>query len=650
MNVITYDFETYWDRDYSLSCMSPLEYVMGDRFESICCGIKVNGGRTIPSFGHKQIAEAFAALDVPNSILLAHNNSGFDSYIAAYRFGLKPKLWACTLAMASPEHAKTIGVSLAKLVKHYGVGVKDNSALLATKGKHRKDFTAQEMVDLSLYCCEDVDQCYSLWKILSRGFAASELWQIDAIIRMRTEPKFVLDVPLLNDALSVERSNKRTALLRLADMLRGESLKETFDWGDEDKVAEFVRAQLASPLQFSAILTARGVETPMKKSPSDPDGDKWVPALAKSDEEFIALQEHDDPVVAAAAQTRLAVKSTLLETRIGKFLTAASLAGGKLPVPIRYVGAYTTWRDSGEEYNMLNLPRINKKKRKVSDALRNSLLAGKGKKIIVADQSNIELRVNHTLWKVMSSMNLWSADPTADLYRADAAITYDCAPEDVTFDQRQLHKVKQLGLGFGSGPETFRLVAKAQYGLILTEEESEEAVRDWRRKYPEIAGRDGGWKTCHMHLASIRAGQEIALDPWGLATTCAEGIMLRTGRNHIIRYPDLREEFDTKTGKTDWVYGQGRHKARIYAGKIVENIVQALARDTIMDYTLDFFKLTGLRPALRPYDEPVYVVPEDEAEGLLATLQGVLRVPPRWWPELVVWSEGGIGDRYGEAK
>ena len=64
----------------------------------------------------------------------------------------------------------------------------------------------------------------------------------------------------------------------------------------------------------------------------------------------------------------------------------------------------------------------------------------------------------------------------------------------------------------------------------------------------------------------------------------------------------------------------------------MENIVQALARDTIMDYTLDFFKLTGLRPALRPYDEPVYVVPEDEAEGLLATLQGVLRVPPRWWP------------------
>ena len=78
--------------------------------------------------------------------------------------------------------------------------------------------------------------------------------------------------------------------------------------------------------------------------------------------------------------------------------------------------------------------------------------------------------------------------------------------------------------------------------------------------------------------------------------------------------------------------------------------MQALARDSVFDATLEFFKLTGLRPALRVHDELVYVVPTPQANTLLDKLQGVLRTPPTWWPELVVWSEGGIGLTYGAAK
>jgi DNA polymerase len=691
MDIITVDYESFWSSEYTLSKMSPLAYVMGDQYETISCSIKVNAGPTEVYFGHDDVAAAFAELDVPNSAMLAHNNSGFDAYISAYRFGLRPRMWLCTAAMARPKHAKTIGVSLAKLVQHYGIGVKDNTILMSTKGKRLADFTPAEIEAMRVYNKADTDQCYALFKVLSQGFSPKELWQIDTITRMRTEPQFELDTGLLNTALSIERSNKHKHMLELAKMLRSSATEAQvfadvdarmtggevqLPWGDEEAMIEFVREQLASAPKFTKLLNARGVPVPTKPSPSDPDSDKRVPALAKTDDEFIALQEHDDPIVAAAAAARLSIKSTLLETRIEKFTEAASMAGGMLPMPIKYCGADTTWRDSGEEYNPLNMPRVNKKKPKTADALRNSLRAPKGKLVIVADSSNIELRVNHTLWKVPYSTKLWAEKPDADLYRADAALQYKISMDDVTDTQRQMTKVKQLGLGFGSGADTFRRVAKQMAGLDLTPviryltdaeinaglpclvddegygyviecDPAQEAVDDWRGRHQQIVK---GWKNCDIALQSIEAGREVQVDPWGLVWTCAEGFVLNTGRNHIIRYPKLRREIDKYTKKEQWVYAEGRYQARIYGPKCDENIVQALARDKIMDDSLEYFKRTGLRPALRPYDELVYIVDEAKAQDFLDELQAVMRKRLSWWPELVMWSEGGIGPTYGSAK
>jgi len=680
INIITIDFESYWNSDYTLSKMSPLAYVMGGRYETISCAIKVNGAPSRVFFGHDAIAAEFAKHDIGASALLAHNMSGFDCYIAAYRFGLKPRLWLCTAAMARPIHAKTIGVSLAKLVEHYKVGVKNNAVLLATKGKYLRDFTKQELADMAVYNQEDTDQCWALYQKLRVNLSPSEIWQIDAIVRMRTEPQFELDTKLLEETLAQERANKHEALADLSEMLGD----ETAGFDSEEEMIEKVRAKLASALQFSNLLEARNVVVPMKPSPSDPN--KRVPALAKTDEEFVLMQDHDDPVVAAAARGRLAIKSTLLETRIEKLLEAAGYAGGMLPMPIRYCGADTTWRDSGEEYNPLNFPRINPSSPKLTDSLRKSLRAPAGKRVIVADQSNIELRVNHTLWQVKTSMKLWWDSPTADLYRADAAMTHDCKPEEVTKDQRQLAKVKQLGLGFGAGADTFCRVARIMGGLDLswrtrpaTQEEivarvnarldgagdwlfdrdrngnfvvkthypAQEAVDDWRGRYEEIVE---GWRTCQHALEHILAGREgFKLDRWGLVTTVKDGLLLQTERSHVICYPHIRRLVGDK-GKTEIFYGEGRHMARIYGPKVCENIVQALARDIIMDNSIEFWKRTGLRPALRPYDELAYVVDEDKAEEYLGILQDIMRTPPTWWPELVTWSEGDIADTYGDAK
>ncbi len=554
--------------------------------------------------------------------------------------------------MARPIYAKTCGVSLGKLVEELKVGRKDNTILMRTKGRRLADFTAEERAAMEVYNRDDTDHCRAIFRKLLPHYTPSELWQIDALTRMRTEPKFELDFGLLETAASVERSNKHKAKLDLAKMLG-------FSWGDdatEDDVVEFIREQLASAQKFSALLESLGVPVPMKPSPTNPEN--VVPALAKTDEAFIALQAHPNPVVAAAAMARLGEKSTLFETRVAKFITAGRMAGGRLPVPLRYCGADTTGRDSGEEYNCQNLPRITPGNPKPTDALRRSMRAPAGHVVGVADQSGIELRVNHFLWKVPSSMALYEASPDkADLYRAFASENlYDAPPDEITKPQRQVGKIAQLGLGFGAGAVTFQRVAKIMGGidLPLESEDPDEmsatrVVDVWRAAYPEIVK---GWKRAGACLTYIATGVEAEVDPWGLVHTCREGFVLPSGR--LIRYPDLRDEDDGQWAdgrpKRSGFYGHGRHKARITGPKAVENIVQALARDSIFDCALEFFKRTGLRPSLRVHDELVYVFPKLQGPALLDELQGVMRTPPKWWPQLVVWSEGDLADTYGDAK
>ena len=86
---------------------------------------------------------------------------------------------------------------------------------------------------------------------------------------------------------------------------------------------------------------------------------------------------------------------------------------------------------------------------------------------------------------------------------------------------------------------------------------------------------------------------------------------------------------------------------------IVHNCVQHLARHVVADYALEFAKTKFGRKyplALTVHDELVYVVDEGPAPELLAELQRIMRTPPKWWPELVVWSEGDMAGTYGDAK
>jgi len=458
-------------------------------------------------------------------------------------------------------------------------------------------------------------------------------------IRMLVEPRFEMNEALLEDTLEKIQDEQEATLLKVAEAL----MPEVAGGMREADLIEESKKILASAPKFAKFLESKGVPVPMKESPSNPE--KQIPALAKTDEDFLALQEHEDIEVAAAASARLGVKSTILASRIQQFLACGRAVGGYLPIALNYYGADNTGRWSGTmKMNQQNLPRVNPKSPKPSDALRKCMRAPRGKRVVVADLSGIELRVNHFLWKEPASMALYQQDPhKADLYKDFAAKLYKKDWDDVTKAERQVGKVAHLGLGFGAGAGAFQKVARLMGGVDLSLEESEEIVAKWRNEYGRIAS---GWRTCHDALSHIYYKHYgVGIDPWGLCKTAEGGIKTPLG---MIRYPDLREETNEETGRSEWVYGHGRKKARIYAGKVTENIVQHLAREGLSDMMLKIQKRYPIAHTV--HDEVILVVDEAEAEEALEFMQNIMCAGVDWWPELITSSEGDIASDYGSAK
>lgn len=628
------DFETYWSKDFSLGKLTAIEYVTDPQFEVVSVSIKIGyDGDTEVLFGYSDIAARFAEIDWDHAYAIGHNMSEFDALVLSWTFGIRPRMWGCTLAMARPLHAKSAGGSLKALAKHYGLPDKGDLEATNTKGKRLADFTDDEIEAMREYNRLDTELCCGLWlALLNEPTTTSrELRLIDMTIRMLVEPQLKADTAMLDKGLDLEGKRKAKMLDDLAARL--------------DTDSESLKTTLASTGKFKKLMLELGVTLPTKTSPTT---GKEIPALAKTDQGMTDLLDHEDERVAMAAAVRLDVRSTILESRMGRFKAMGDAAGGMMPIPLRYYGADTTGRWSGTmKSNMQNLPGVNPKERKLSDVLRCSMRAPEGYKVVVVDLSGIELRVNHVLWQVPSSVRLYQQDPEADLYKAFASALYNKPEDQITKTERKLAKVAQLGLGFGAGAGAFQNVARLMGGFELTLDEAQDIVDQWRQAYTEITQ---GWRKCHQALDWIYAGVHEPVDPKGLVVTAPHGFDTPVGQ---IRYPDLRQEINEDTGKTEWVYGHGRKQARIYAGKIDENLVQHLARNVMADNILAFAKTDLGRKyplAHTVHDEVVYVVKDEDAKAVHDELIRIMSTPPTWWPELVTTAEGDIAQSYGAAK
>ena len=97
MDLITVDFETYYDKDFSLRKMTTEAYIRDPRFEVIGVGVKVNNGDTEWASGtEEELKRYLHTFNWANSILLAHNTL-FDGAILGWRFDVHPRVYTDTL-------------------------------------------------------------------------------------------------------------------------------------------------------------------------------------------------------------------------------------------------------------------------------------------------------------------------------------------------------------------------------------------------------------------------------------------------------------------------------------------------------------------------------------------------------------------------
>ena len=635
------DLETHYSVTHSLTKMQPAVYAMHPDTEVISIAIKIGDKPTRVYFGEENIQKVLGALPWSRVYLIAHNMH-FDGSILAWRFGVAPAMWGCTLSMARPFFGKTVGVSLKAVAQALNVGAKLDFDAVNAKGKFLKDFSPEEIEKMREYNRVDTDLCARIFKCLAKPLGTRELRLIDQTIRMWVEPQLEVDVPLLEATLATVRAEKRAMILKMADML-------DIGWEDDEEARiEETRSALASQPKFKALLESLGVEVPMKASATAAAKGihKLIPAISKTDEAFLELQEHDNPIVAEAARARLGVKSTQLETRMDTFIQVANACGGVMPVYLNYYGAHTGRASGGGKLNQQNMPRVGQEKAH-GDALRMCLKAPKGWKLLVADSSGIELRMTHFWCGQDSTIEAFSANPKADLYKLFASKQWNITEDEVSKQQRFVAKIAELQLQYRSGAGAFQKVARIMGKLDLDQGECESIVAGYRSTHTDIVDM---WNLCDQALTWIYNGREEQLDRFGVVHTNKQGLVFPSGR--VVRYPSLHQESVEKFGRSRkvWVAGEKQNRMFLHGGVCVENVSQGLSADFMNDCQLEYVKTTGLPVLLQVHDEILSMAPEAEADAALAELQRIMRTPPKWFPELILYSEGDVGDRYGLLK
>jgi hypothetical protein len=615
MDLITLDFETRWGGDYTLSKMSTEAYVRDERFHAHGVGIKINDEQT-KWYPDEEAILVMACLDIENSAVLAHH-AHFDGFILSHQFHRQPKLWFDTLSMGRALHGVEIGLGLGKLAEFYGVGIKNTAALMETKGLHRLPPDVSQRT--GVYCCNDVDMTYDLFNLMRVKFPRAELEVIDMVIRMFTEPVLHLDGEMLAEYLEEIQAGKLALLLE----------------------AGIGKDDLMSNPKFAEVLKSLGIRPPQKLNPKG----KITWAFAKTDPGMKALAEHPDLQVQAVMAARTGTKSTIAESRAANFLAVSGR--GVAPVYLKYSGAAQTHRFSGGDgTNWQNMTKKSK--------LRRSVQAPPGHVLVVVDSSNIESRVLDYIADQKDALETYRAADNGtgpDVYCVMGGRIYNRVITPADENERQLGKVAKLGLGFGMGPEKFYDTARVWGVKGLTGSMAEVAVQVYREGHPRVMALH---TRCENSFPYMRGGSPYEIDPRGILKVAKGCVLLPNGLT--IRYPELHKGMIEKQGasgpyqKEGWKYNSGKYGwVSVYGGKVVENIVQALARIIVIQQTIQLRKRYK-RVVLSVHDEAVVCVPFAQAEACMAAAIEEFRTPPKWALDIPLNAKAAFNVRYGDAK
>jgi DNA polymerase len=319
-----------------------------------------------------------------------------------------------------------------------------------------------------------------------------------------------------------------------------------------------------------------------------------------------------------------------------------------------------------------------------SSAIRGCIVATKGKKLVVADLSNIEGRVLAWLageeWKLQAFRN-YDAGIGPDLYKMAYAKSFGIKPDAVSKDQRQVGKVQELALGYEGGVGAF-LTFAAAYNIDL-EAMGEQAIEsisqpilneasralEWtkQQKRPTFGLSDRAWRVCDSFKRAWRYGHPAVSSMWKDLEEAARMAVLRAGTTYDCRGLKLRRDGAwlrirlpsgrylcypspqvDEAGKLSYMgvnqYSRKWSRLKTYGGKLAENVTQAAARDVLAG-SMPAIEAAGYQIVLSVHDEIISEAP-DTPEFNAGHLAGLMATTPTWAEGLPLAAAGFEAMRY----
>ncbi len=652
MPILQIDVETYSSVDL-IKC-GVYRYVEAPDFEILLFAYAFDDApiRVIDlAVGEPMPDHVIDALTDPGVMKTAFN-ANFERTTIAKHFGIKcdPHQWRCTMVHALTlglpgsldQAAKVLGLAAQKdakgknLIKYFSVPCKPTK-INGGRTRNLPDDDLERWAEFADYCGQDVEVEREMRRKLDRHPVPDHEWQLWALDQEINDRGVRLDPRLVEEAIACD-ADYGARLTEEARELTGLDNPN-------------------STTQIRSWLAERGLETP------DGLGKDFIPGLieAAPDEETRRLLE---------------LRREMSKTSVDKYkaMDRSICADNRVRGLLQFCGANRTWRWAGRLVQVQNLPQ-----NKITDLelARETLLSGdhellemlygpppfmlsqlirtafipsEGRRCIVSDFAAIEARVIAWL-----SNEHWVLDVFrghGKIYEATAAQMFDVPIETITkghanYELRAKGKVATLACGYQGGPNA--LIAMGALKSGIDEAELPRLVDQWREANPNIRAL---WYAAER--AAVKAVQEKT------TVTLAHGVRYRyapgflfadlpSGRS--LAYVNPRIEPDKQFNKDGLVYDgvdqvkRTWGKQRTYGGRLVENLVQAIARDCL---AVSMVRLdeAGYEIVMHIHDEAVIDTEVGPHGAELKDVTEIMGEPIAWAPGLPLDAAGFICDFY----
>ena len=378
------------------------------------------------------------------------------------------------------------------------------------------------------------------------------------------------------------------------------------------------------------------------------------------------------------ARRMLEIRQELGKTSTKKYnaIEAAVCADGRVRGLLQFYGANRTGRWAGRLVQVQNLPRTYVeplplardlvKRREtaslralfgsvpdtLSQLIRTSFIAEHGNALVDADFSAIEARV--ISWLAGESWRLDVFRTHGKIYEASASQMFGVPLERIKkgnpeYALRQKGKVAELALGYQGS--TGALIKMGALDMGLTEAELPDIVNRWRDANKHI--RDLWYSMEAAAVQVIQTGQPVGLRSLVLAREMDAGnnldfltIRLPSGRKLYYAHPSLGQNQWGKPSITYMGMDQTTKKWKLietYGGKLVENCVQAIARDCLAE-AIERLEAANYPVVFHVHDEVVVECAAERAS--LDDIAAIMGQPVSWAPDLPLGADGWVGAFY----